>query len=604
MNAWAHRDDIQLLRGVAVLLVVLYHLQMPGLGNGFLGVDVFFVISGYLMALLHDRGTALDFYRRRLDRLLPASAITISTVVLISAVLAVPTDQHQVADQALAASAFAGNIHYWTQNSYFERLAFNPLLNLWSLGVEVQFYLIVPWLLPWLRRYPAMTWVVVATSLLLCLGVQQRSPTTAFFMMPLRIWAFLLGAWVAWNPTVTTGDRSSKIMIAGLVGLALLASPLKPDSTNSVAGHPALAAMVTTVLTGWVLHHRQLLPLVDTKLGNTLVWLGDRSYPLYLVHFPVIVLVNYTPFGGTILHTTGWQKTFVCIALIAAATAFLHELVEVRMAPRWRNTRARLILFTLPVVAIVAANTINTSRFSPLELTRYAAWEDKGTHRCGKLFRLLHPNSMSCIIGNHNLSQEILLVGNSHADAIKSSLAQVANSAGYGVRFMVDNSVLTGGPDANTVLAEALKHHTKAIFVHYNNQYDKTDVRAELDRFIRLARSAGLPVTLLAPIPYYDVLVPHTLLANPKDPALLTMTRARHEARTQSFRKFAASLSGTGIVVADPAEQLCQEDQTPCRVVDTAGHPFYFDDSHLTLTGARTLEPMLTEHLPTLESRP
>lgn len=139
-----YRPDIQILRGIAVVFVILFHLNVPLFSHGFLGVDLFFVISGFLMALLYERGQTFKFYQRRANRLLPAYFATTVATVAISAFITLPSEQIQVMEQGVFAAFFMSNIGFWAQNSYFSTSEFTPLLHLWSLGVEIQFYLIVP----------------------------------------------------------------------------------------------------------------------------------------------------------------------------------------------------------------------------------------------------------------------------------------------------------------------------------------------------------------------------------------------------------------------------------------------------------------------------
>jgi len=139
-----YRKDIQILRGFAVLIVLLYHFGVPGFKNGFLGVDIFFVISGYLMAALYTPNKKIDFFKRRILRLFPAYFIVIIITLLLSIFILDPHEYRQAVVQGNYASLFVSNIGFWSNASYFSKEYFNIFLHLWSLGVEVQFYLIIP----------------------------------------------------------------------------------------------------------------------------------------------------------------------------------------------------------------------------------------------------------------------------------------------------------------------------------------------------------------------------------------------------------------------------------------------------------------------------
>lgn len=130
------REDIQILRGLAVSFVVLFHLEIAGLSSGFLGVDVFFVVSGFLMAILYKTGETKKFFERRAKRLIPAYFATVIFTLLASLFIVLPSELGQVVTQSIYSLFFANNIGFWMQNSYFSKSDFNPLLHLWSLGVE------------------------------------------------------------------------------------------------------------------------------------------------------------------------------------------------------------------------------------------------------------------------------------------------------------------------------------------------------------------------------------------------------------------------------------------------------------------------------------
>ena len=172
------RTDIQIMRGIAVLVVVFFHLNIGFFANGFLGVDLFFVVSGFLMAVLYKRGKVREFYLRRASRLMPAYFATIVLTLLFSAFLTLPAEHSQVVEQGLFGTFFLSNFGFWLTDSYFSSTSFKPLLHLWSLGVEAQFYLIVP-LLFWMHwRSKLISLTVLLGSLFACLVVAQISPYT------------------------------------------------------------------------------------------------------------------------------------------------------------------------------------------------------------------------------------------------------------------------------------------------------------------------------------------------------------------------------------------------------------------------------------------
>ena len=150
LNNQTFRTDLQVLRGIALILVFFYHLKIYGFSNGYLGVDIFFVLSGYLMMYLGCNCTTLDFYKRRLKRLLPAYFFTIIVTTFVVTIIVLPVDANQRFSRIWFDLIGSSNIAFWLENSYFDSTDFKPLLNLWSLGLEFQFYLIAPFLLPYI----------------------------------------------------------------------------------------------------------------------------------------------------------------------------------------------------------------------------------------------------------------------------------------------------------------------------------------------------------------------------------------------------------------------------------------------------------------------
>lgn len=591
------RQDIQFLRGLAVLTVVLFHFQVHFFQNGFLGVDIFFVISGFLMAKLYDKGTIFDFYKRRLDRLYPAYATTLIVTLFVGAFLTIPVDFNQLFEQLIAGSLFVSNFFYWNQSSYFNKAAFNPLLNLWSLAVEVQFYLVVPFLYPFLRRSKWLFFLVFIGSLLFCFAIQTISPKTSFFQMPFRIWEFLIGAYVAWwsNTKVASSLKVriySFVFLCALV-LSLFALTVKPDAVGTIFyGHPALPALIVTFLTGMVIKYGVDTNILKSFVGRMFVKVGDYSYSIYLVHFPIIVLVNYLPFGGTRLAVDGSVKLVLALILIVLTSAISYVFIEKKFSVRLNTIKIRASIFVAILVSAFSLLAFNLSQYSLIERNIFSAWSDRDTYRCGKIFRILNPFDIVCNVSDSVEGKGILLIGNSHADSIKRVFADKALEYGASTFFVVANDpLLGGGPGAERFIEEAVKRDIKALVLHYSNSYDNERFRNEIAKLIDLAKSKGIKIFIIAPVPTYDVHIPTAMFNDLDNQKAFSMTKEKHFERTQIFRNFVAGAELSSVEVLDPTEFLCNAERG-CLVATEDFRPYYFDSNHLTLTGSSLLKPL------------
>ena len=597
-----YRQDIQIMRGVAVLLVVLFHLNTPGLSGGFLGVDVFFVISGFLMALLYQPGMATEFYRRRAVRLLPAYFFVVMATVLASAWLTLPADHSQVVEQGLYASVFSSNIGFWNQNSYFSKAEFNPLLHLWSLGVEIQFYLLVP-LLAWLHtRFRLALPALFVASLLGCLALVMVSPKTAFFLMPFRIWQFLLGAAVAQYLTVKGAVRSPR-PIWGFVALVVVITlvtlfPVDGQLTNLLLGHPGGAAVLTTVATGVILACGLPQGFQNGIFGNVLQRLGNWSYSIYLVHFPIIVLCLYQPFSGTLLAPTSGAQALLIVALIALFTVVSYGIFERQAGWIRRAGRGTAIGSIATVIALsLASAPVNQWQYSEKERNVSIAFKDRDVFRCGQLLRIFqqpilmrnleNPALLSCEL-TKNLPKSapvFLLVGDSHADSAKSAFTMIAQKRGYRLFFISSNYVLIPAPDGRQILALAKSLNASGIVLHYSSSNVN---KAYASGFTNMAAEHGLPVAWLLPVPTYSEPVPKLIWNNFSKGVGFHPSPANSE-ETEIFKK---KLMLEGVKTFDSYPAFCAE---KCDVADAAMRPFYFDGGHLTLTGAERLRPVIEQ---------
>ncbi len=350
MIARGWRDDIQALRGWAVLIVVLFHSGLKIVPSGFLGVDIFFVVSGYLITgnvlRARDAGTLRlgRFYLRRIRRLWPAAFVTLMGTTVAAALLLTPTAQARFWPQLVGALTFSTNIALWRQINYFhDSAALEPLLHFWSLAVEEQYYLLLPVsvvLLP--RRW--WPWVVAAIAIASLAGflwLYPLSPGAAFYLLPTRAWELGIGSLAACLPmrgrTTAVAHRAVPYAAVLLLGLPLVPAAATASYWLTL---PACLASATLLL-GVRAFGRWSRPLC---------WLGDRSYAVYLVHWPpmafahAIWLGNPPPSGIAILLTVG--------SIMVGAG--LHALVE---RPGLRLPLSRRWWAALVVGSVIVAAT-------------------------------------------------------------------------------------------------------------------------------------------------------------------------------------------------------------------------------------------------------
>lgn len=188
---------IEALRGVSIALVVLFHFGVNGFSNGYLGVDVFFIISGFLITMLYGEASSATswsaYYLRRIRRIYPAYVIVLIVIIILSSRIILPFEYETVFKSAFLDMLLLGNIDSWGQSSYFAQNLFRPTLHLWSLGVESQFYATFPIMIILSRRSKNFVFAMAAVSFAMFIGAAAFSPKTAFFLLPCRVWQFCLG---------------------------------------------------------------------------------------------------------------------------------------------------------------------------------------------------------------------------------------------------------------------------------------------------------------------------------------------------------------------------------------------------------------------------
>jgi peptidoglycan/LPS O-acetylase OafA/YrhL len=420
----ALRTDIQALRGYAVLVVLLYHAQIGPFGAGFLGVDIFFVISGFLITTLIARSlergdfSLADFYARRAKRLLPAAYITI-----VATGLAAPwfLDQQGIADlawQIVGAITFTANFVFWQQTDYFAGNSdLKPLLHTWSLSVEEQYYLMLPGLLMLL---PRVRWlravlVVMVLSLMLCLAGAAFKPVLTFYLLPTRAWELLMGsAGALW--LMRAGTQPPRLLSALCLPAVMLVIAL--PAVRVSGPHPGWVALLVCVAT-LVVILGQAPMLNRSSLSRWLAWWGDRSYSLYLVHWPIFALLRNGWVGSE--DDLPLPIRLGALVLSVVLAWLLHRFVE-EPARRysWQPTRASLVSVFAVSICVMMIVPLAQKLAAPASDYRALRAANFGFSRDCDLEKQLFRPMPECRNGEH---PRVLVWGDSYAMHLVPGLA-------------------------------------------------------------------------------------------------------------------------------------------------------------------------------------
>ncbi len=361
-----YRPDIDGLRAIAVLAVVAYHAAPGRLPGGFIGVDVFFVISGFLISsillnsLEKDKFSILDFYQRRVRRIFPALFVVLVACALAGWFFLLPSEYQQLGKHIAAGTAFVSNFALWNESGYFDMSAmFKPLLHLWSLGIEEQFYIFWPIILwfAYKRKWsmPLTISLISAASFILSIYLSRVNAASAFYLPLPRFWELLAGALLACTPQ--TVKISANVLISNLCsafGLAfILVGFLLINEKSTFPGWWALLPVVGAAMLiaagsqAWI--NKWLLS------NKPMVWVGLISYPLYLWHWPILSFLRILE-GQEILQ---YKRVIAVVAAFILAW-LTYRLVEM---PVRKSAKSKSIVLAL-LIMMLSVGTFGVLTFA------------------------------------------------------------------------------------------------------------------------------------------------------------------------------------------------------------------------------------------------
>ena len=604
-----YRPDIDGLRAVSVLAILFFHGGFEWAGGGFVGVDVFFVISGFLITGIIvkdlDAGTFsfANFYRRRIKRLFPALVFTLLLVLVAGYLLFSPTDLQRLGQSTQYAVVSLSNFFFWQEAGYFNDASeFKPLLHTWSLAIEEQYYLLWPALLfaiAKVNKKGTLT-VVLLVAMAVSLWLNQRYigdfPSTAFFLLPFRVFEFALGGLclVLYQHLKINRIGSELAVLAGLA--MIIWSVVSYDADTHFPGWAALVPCVGAAL---VIVAGQSMAAQWLLSNRLMVTMGLISYSVYLIHWPLLVFYKYWHFSPITL-----TATVVLLGLSLLVGYMMWRWVEQPFRPvKPGSSQSRFWMTFVLVVAGVWALGMLTQKNQgwphryPDEYFMTAQEIDDNRKRYWEFFseevNQKEPNP------DH---RQVIVMGNSHA--VDLVYAMMENDAQLDVTYFNSwhrcyhfGSPMT--PKDEKSCGNKLRRHLKnpawktadAVYLHDHwPQLDLPDLKKRLAEIRAITQA---PIVVFGPKMTYKKRVPDIILSH------LRMASMNAFAQQFSDRYFLKNLNAKvkdmladievpDVSYVDVLAVQCGPETDQCEIVSKDNQAFlYFDYSHFTLQGAR-----------------
>lgn len=620
--------EIDGLRALAVLSVLLFHAFPQLCPGGYIGVDIFFVISGYvicrkyLTSLIEGKESLQHFYIKRIRRLAPAYTTVLSISLLFAFFLLTPKLLHNYSNSLMAQCFYGQNFVFWIEGDYFDKALTKPLLHTWSLAVEEQFYLLFGLMiifLRWKQRFLIALFVIILiTSLWLGYAVSGASPKTSFYLLPTRIWEFTVGffAYLLTKKLPLRTEIPGINFIYPVCISALIVSIFCFNETSTFPGIQAITACASVFLLLIMFEiHPTILGFSIFKY-KPILYIGKISYSLYLWHWPIIVYL-FLSLGRRLF----WYEAIGALALSITLSSLTYHGIENPIRKKKYISSARQLLFCLTtsstVFFIIGLLLIFTKgalfRYKEPERTLLEAAQEKSPYRCGKLFRITNPTKEICKTNKIKGGNGVLIIGDSHADQLDEMLSELGKEMSIPVFLTVRNCQFDQFQTINNcksdifhkILDEIEELDIRTIIAvsfWHSSELTYTSFRDNMDFFLKEDMTV-----------YFSEVVPYGPFFNPtkrafaahNDTTLLTKSSYTIKDYLDDVtlqRSIFYNLKmkfPEKVFIVSPSNYLCNS--TDCDFY-TDGYPNYFDDHHLTKVGVNRLKPMYMRIFKTLST--
>jgi peptidoglycan/LPS O-acetylase OafA/YrhL len=606
-----YRADIDGLRAIAVIPVLLYHVGVSGFSGGFVGVDIFFVISGYLISgmiaadIRNGSFSLANFYKRRILRILPALFAMFLATSVLAAIYCLPVELVDYARSLASAVASVSNVYFAQTAGYFDPPAeTKPLLHTWSLGVEEQFYFAAPLLMLLVYRFVPkrvglLFAIVAAVSFVGALAMSARNPTFVFYLTPFRAWELALGALlsVEFLPVPETAfwrnasGVSGLLLLFGVIAFGSSAMPLL-----------AMTGLAATGATLVIASSERALSVAGRLLSlRPLVFVGLISYSLYLWHWPLTVFQRS---DGIFFNEFAALAKLTLIVLSVGLAYLSWKLVETPFRNLAKGTSKAAILGAtsaamatmVGLCGIVILFSGAPFRFPPrvVGIGSFLAYDSSAAVRTGRCFLSTNRQRLdteTCLKPDPT-RPNYLLVGDSHAAHLWSGLSQAMPEFNImQATASLCRPAATAGSRYDTPVCRAMMEFVFNDFLVHNKVDGvllaaswKDEDLAFLSATLQLLKSRRIDVTVLGPIVEYDAALPRLLV----DGILHDMPSLANAKRTPGIRERDLAMKQlvtvAGASYLSVYDAICRDDR--CDEFARGDIPMQFDAGHLTAEGA------------------
>lgn len=623
-----YRPEIDGLRALAVIPVILYHAGFLAFSGGFIGVDIFFVISGYLISTIiiseieSGAFSIVEFYEKRARRILPALFFVIICCLPFAWLWLLPEDMKSFSQSLLAVPTFVSNILFWKTSGYFDVIAeLKPLLHTWSLAVEEQYYLLFPLLLKAVWRYgKAATLGLLILLFLSSLGLAHwasaAKPDAAYYLLLTRGWELLLGTFVSCYCSWAVQKKPSILISqsAGILGIAAIVYSI--FQFNSQTPFPSFYTLLPTLGAGLIIIYGRQVTLAGTILSNKIiVRTGLLSYSAYLWHQPLLAFARHRSFEGITFETT------LLVLVLTGVLAYLTwKYVESPFRNRSRFSKREIFIWSGTAATLLMALGLAGTMTNGFEnrFTFVSAHEgDVGQKDFYKLidsrYFLCNARSIAedpenkvtfrCLQSQSKGNVDIALIGDSHAEHLFIGMAEA----------LPDKNILLHArgafpsmdkPEFKKIYQYVLETpsiHTVIISAHWISRVDNvpkdSTFDGELAKTINAMMEKGKTVYLLGDVPKFPFPPERCkFIADGLGGSICHADRNRillnELGYSKSMDKVISSIPGLHYI--DMAETLCTQDR--CSMLKD-NQLMYRDNHHLNIPGSRYVGGELVKKL-------